>query len=102
MAKNIGTLLIGAALGAAATLLWKDKAANLGVKVPTGAGAPSADLIGTIKEKGAEWIGEAGEHFVDLKNSATQKIGEVKQEANGKARVVSAEVSDATASDEPA
>lgn len=112
--KGFGGLLVGALLGAAAALLltpkrgeeWRDElknkgeklrgqAENLGAKVSTEGAPPASDLFAAVKEKGAEWIGEAGEHFNDLKNSAAQKVGEVKNEASGKARVVSAEVSDA-------
>ena len=115
--KGLGGLILGAIIGAAVALLWspkrgqewrdelkdkgeklKDGAANLGAKVNTTAetvSAPNADLIDAVKTKGAEWIGEAGEHLKDLKNSAAQKIGEVKQESSGGARVVSAQVSEA-------
>ena len=113
--KKLGTLIFGALIGAVAALLlspkrgteWrdelkdkgdklKDQAAGIGAKVPTAGNAATSELFNSVKDKGTEWIGEAGEHLRDMKDSAAQKIGEVKQEASGKAQVVSAEVSDAT------
>ncbi len=112
--KKLGTLIFGALLGAMAALLispkrgqqWRDElkgtgdklrdqAQNIGAKIPTAGNAATSDVFNAVKEKGAEFIGEAGEHLRDMKRSAADKIGEVKQEASGKARVVSAEVSDA-------
>ena len=118
--KGFSGLILGAIIGAVAALLWtpkrgsewrdeiadksgkfKDKAANVGAnvgaKVNTTAGdatAGKSELFETIKEKGAEFASEAAGHFKDMKESAAQKIGEVKQEASGKAEVVSADVSD--------
>ena len=111
--RGFGSLIFGALLGAAAALLWtpkrgqewrdelknqggklRDQAENLGAKVPTSGSAPKAELFDTIKEKGAEFASEAAGHFKDMKESAAQKIGEVKQEASGQARVVSADVSE--------
>ena len=114
--KRLGTLIFGALIGAVAALLlspgrstkWrdeltdkggklKDQAQNIGAKVPTVGqtvgNAATADLFNSVKEKGAEFIGEAGEHLRDMKQSAAQKIGEVKQEASGQAQVMSAQVS---------
>ena len=111
--KKLGTLIFGALIGAVAALLlspkrgqeWRDElkdkggklrddAQNIGAKIPTAGNAATSDLFHSVKEKGAEFIGEAGEHLRDMKESAAQKIGEVKQEASGKAQVVSAQVSD--------
>lgn len=111
--KKLVTLIFGALIGAVAALLlspkrgteWrdelkgkgeklKDQATNLGAKVPTVGNAATSELFNSVKGKGTEWIGEAGEHLRDMKDSAAQKIGEVKQEASGRAEVVSAEVSD--------
>ena len=114
--KKLGTLIFGALLGAVAALLlspkrgqeWrdelkdkggklKDQAENIGAKVPTVGNAATSDVFHSVKEKGAAWIGEAGEHLRDMKESAAQKIGEVKEEASAKAEVVSAQVSDENA-----
>lgn len=111
--KKLVTLIFGALIGAIAALLlspkrgqeWrdelkgrgdklKDQAQNIGAKVPTNGNAATSDLLNSVKEKGAEFIGEAGEHLRDMKQSAAQKIGEVKQEASGQAHVVSADVSE--------
>ena len=122
--KKLGTLIFGALIGAVAALLlspkrgteWRDElkdkgekmrdqVSHIGAKMPdvgnAVGNAATAELFNSVKEKGAEFIGEAGEHLRDMKESAAQKIGEVKQEASGRARVVSAEVSDVADRDIP-